>query len=396
MSRNKPKIALVNQRYGLEVNGGSEYYTRQLAEHLRDRYEVEVLTTKALDYGTWKDYYIQDIETINGVTVRRFHVSRPRSIWGMRIWNRIQRYCPVGRNLWNGFWVDAQGPFSPQLVRYIEEHREEYQVFIFVTYLYYHTVRGIPAVADRTILLPTAHDEPYIYYPIYEKVFTAPQALIYLTPEEKEFVETRFPVEQKPNCVCGSGVDLLQSVEPEAFRKKYGVKGEYLIYVGRIDESKGCAEMFHIFRLYKEKYPQQQISLVLIGKPMMEIPPDNDILSVGYVSEEDKFNAISGAKALWLPSQYESLSIAVLEAMSLGIPVIVNGKCSVLKGHCERSGGGLYYLDKIQALDCLKCLLTGEKCAKMSQYARKYVTDNYQWETVINKVADVIEGTFRK
>ena len=43
------RIALVNQRYGMEVNGGSEYYTRMIAERLANRYEVEVLTTKAVD-----------------------------------------------------------------------------------------------------------------------------------------------------------------------------------------------------------------------------------------------------------------------------------------------------------------------------------------------------------
>lgn len=60
------RIAFVNQRYGLEVNGGSEYYTRLMAERLAKYYEVDVLTTKAVDYTTWKDWYVRDVETING------------------------------------------------------------------------------------------------------------------------------------------------------------------------------------------------------------------------------------------------------------------------------------------------------------------------------------------
>ena len=51
------KIAFINQRYGMEVAGGSESYTRAMAEHLaahlKDKAEIEVLTSKALDYITW-------------------------------------------------------------------------------------------------------------------------------------------------------------------------------------------------------------------------------------------------------------------------------------------------------------------------------------------------------
>ena len=46
------RIALVNQRYGLEVNGGSEYYTRLIAERLTGEFQVDVITTKSLDYTT--------------------------------------------------------------------------------------------------------------------------------------------------------------------------------------------------------------------------------------------------------------------------------------------------------------------------------------------------------
>ena len=73
------KIAIVNQRYGLEVNGGSELYTRQLAEKLTAVYEVDVITTKALDYSLWENYYEKDREVINGVNVLRFDVERLRA-----------------------------------------------------------------------------------------------------------------------------------------------------------------------------------------------------------------------------------------------------------------------------------------------------------------------------
>lgn len=388
----KKRIALVNQRYGAEVNGGSEYYTRQLAEHLVSFYDVEVLTTKALDYVTWKNYYQQDKEQIQGVSVKRFTVSSSRNVSAMRNFERLQRYIPLLSEYWGNCWVDAQGPYVPDLVQYIKEHKDDYAAIIFVTYLYYPTVKGLPQAADRSILLPTAHDEPYIYYKVYNSLFLSAKCLAYLTPEEKAFVESRFPVKDKENCICGTGVDVPEKTDSAAYRKKYGLEQPYLIYVGRIDENKGCIEMFHIFRKYKEMHPNDPLKLVLMGKSAIQIPKESDIVYQGFVSEEDKFNGVSGAEALWLPSKYESLSIAVLEAMALGTPVIVNGNCEVLKGHCERSGAGIYYNEEKDALEELEKLRCNTDRRQMSERGKCYIAENYRWEITVKKLSQLIEN----
>ena len=388
----KKRIALVNQRYGAEVNGGSEYYTRQLAEHLVSFYDVEVLTTKALDYVTWKNYYQQDKEQIQGVSVKRFTVSSSRNVSAMRNFERLQRYIPLLSEYWGNCWVDAQGPYVPDLVQYIKEHKDDYAAIIFVTYLYYPTVKGLPQAADRSILLPTAHDEPYIYYKVYNSLFLSAKCLAYLTPEEKAFVESRFPVKNKKNYICVTGVDVPEKTDSAAYRKKYGLEQPYLIYVGRIDENKGCIEMFHIFRKYKETHPNDPLKLVLMGKSVIQIPKEPDIVYQGFVSEEDKFNGVSGAEALWLPSKYESLSIAVLEAMALGTPVIVNGNCEVLKGHCERSGAGIYYNEEKDALEELEKLRCNTDRRQMSERGKRYIAENYRWEITVKKLSQLIEN----
>lgn len=385
----KKKIALVNQRYGSEVNGGSEYYTRQLAEHLIDRYDVEILTTKALNYDTWENYYTEDVEEINGVRVRRFDVDKKRSVWGMRINGRIRRYFPRLREQAELRWVEAQGPCSTGLINYIESNKDNYDVFIFVTYLYYSTAVGLEKVADKAILVPTAHDEPYIYFDIYRHIFEKAAGLIYLTPEEKDFVEKLFDVKNKPNVVSGSGVELPADINNDRYREKFNITDDYIIYVGRIDLEKGCKEMFEAFLQYKKQYPYDRTKLVLMGKAMIDIPKHNDIVYQGFVSESDKFDGISGAKALWLPSKYESLSIAVLEAMSLGVPVMVNGECEVLKGHCIRSGAGVYYTSTKEAPEKLRQLMTSDE--EMADKARQYIQENYQWENIVTGICEVME-----
>ena len=74
----KKKICFLIQRYGLEVNGGAELLCRQFAELLNDVYDVHVYTSKAIDYMTWRDYYPNELEQLNGVTIHRFSVKKER------------------------------------------------------------------------------------------------------------------------------------------------------------------------------------------------------------------------------------------------------------------------------------------------------------------------------
>lgn len=76
----KKKICCVVQRYGMEVNGGAELHCRQISERLTPFYDVEVLTTKAIDYMSWKDEYSEDEEILNSVKVRRFSVAVERNL----------------------------------------------------------------------------------------------------------------------------------------------------------------------------------------------------------------------------------------------------------------------------------------------------------------------------
>ena len=153
----KRKIALVVQRYGLEVNGGAEMLARTMAEHLKDRYDIEVLTSKAVDYVTWKDEYTADEEVINGIKVRRFGVTQPRNpkkfdAFSGKVIGRPHSMEDEEQ------WFDLQGPLVPGLIDYIRDHADDYDAFVFMTYLYYTTVKGLPLVKDKAVLLSTAHD----------------------------------------------------------------------------------------------------------------------------------------------------------------------------------------------------------------------------------------------
>lgn len=386
------KIALVNQRYGMEVNGGSEYYTRLIAERLAANYEVHVITTTALDYTTWDNHYPAGEEDMNGVRVHRFAVDEPRA----KDFNEFNGHY-LGSSerdlITEKTWFEKQGPLSRGAIEYIREKKDDFDAFIFVTYLYYLTVNGLPEIAEKAIFIPTAHEEPFIHFKTFENLFKLPRAFVFLTDEERMLVQGLFGVQDIPCRVMGTGVDVPGDPDGHEFRKKYNISGNYIIYVGRIDEGKDCPTLFRYFMEYKKRRPESELKLVLMGKPVCEIPKHPDIISLGFVSEEDKFNGIEGAKCLVLPSKFESLSISVLEAMTLETPVIVNGICEVLKGHCVKSNAGLYYTNYFEFEGVLDYMLDHYKeYGIMRTNAKKYIDENYRWDVIMQRFGELIDS----
>ena len=385
------KICFVVQRYGPEVNGGAELLCRQLAERMTKYCRVTVFTTKAVDYMTWKDEYTKSEEILNGVHVCRFSVKRER--------NR-HRFNKINYNLMNGLlnvdqekrWFIEQGPYVPKLIQALEEHEAEFDAFIFNTYLYYPTVFGVPAVRRKAILIPDMHDEPFLRMKLVRREICCASAIMYNTEEERELVCSRFHVKSKPSVVGGAGVLVPENVSAESFREKYQISDPYVIYVGRIDEGKGCDVMFRYWSEYKRRHPGP-VKLVLMGKSAIFIPQRDDIVTLGFVPEEDKFAGIAGAEFLLLPSWYESLSIIVLEAMSLGVPVLVNGWCDVLKGHCVRSNAGLYYRSFEEFEAAASFLLSDRPQVEgMRRNGPVYVKENYQWDVILKKLLSLVDG----
>mgnify|MGYP000430469302 CR=1 FL=1 len=172
------KIAFVIQRYGSEILGGSEYHCRLIAERLAERHDVDVLTTCARDYITWKNEYPEGVDRVRGVTVRRFANARERDI---EDFNRYSDWIfhHAHSRADEIDWLQRQGPWCPALVEYLERHHASYDVLIFFTYLYAPTVLGLHVAPSRSLLVPTAHDEPAIHLELYRDVFSLPAAIAY-------------------------------------------------------------------------------------------------------------------------------------------------------------------------------------------------------------------------
>ena len=386
----RKRLCFVVQRYGTEINGGAEDYTRTYAEKMSDKFDITMLTSTALDYNLWENHYPAGESVVNGVKVIRFPVEKNRDRRFPEMSERI--YSDPSHTTADAYnWVEAQGPYCPALPLYAREHKDDFDFFLLFTYLYYPTVMTMKEVADKAILVPFCHDEPPVYLKCYDEVFSSASKIIFNTEEERDFVYRRFyGTDKKPSVLTGIGLDTPDASEISDMREKFGLKKPYILYMGRIDESKGCHELFAWFLRYK-KETRSDIQLVLTGKEVMKVPDSDDIISLGFVSDEEKYSVLKYCDALVLPSHFESLSIVVLEAFRLRKPVLVSGQCAVLRGHCRKSNAGLYFTNAIDFEECLH-LLENEPALRegMGKNGEKYVNANYRWDVIMNKINDFL------
>ncbi len=422
------KIAFVVQRYGAEVLGGSEHLCRLVAERLAGSHDVDVLTSCAQDYVTWKNEYPEGSDRIRGVTVRRFASASTRDIDAFNTYSDWIYNNPHSRAD-EMEWLKQQGPWCPGLIEFLRRNHQQYDVLIFFTYLYAPTVLGLEIAPARSVLVSTAHDEPAIRLEIFKDVFQKPAALCYLTESERRFVEIQFPERPMLEEVVGVGIDLAQqqpypripapppdeeqmpstaggdATEPDTsaeddattldspahlrargavFRRRHRLYGPMVLYGGRIDPGKGCEELIQYFTEYVKE--GGDATLVLMGSKLMALPEEPFIRFAGRLSDRERLQALEAATVVVCPSPYESLSLLALEALSVGTPVLVNARSAVLVEHCVRSNGGLYYADRDEFVESLK-LLVGDDAlrAALGRNGVEYVRQNYRWDVVLEK-----------
>ena len=204
------KIAFIVQRYGTEILGGSEYHCRLIAERLAPRHQVEVLTTCAPTTSPGRTS-IRKAPTASAASPSG--ASPTRRTRDIHAFNRYSEWIfnnPHTRDD-EMEWLRQQGPWCPALLEYLERNQQQYDVLIFFTYLYAPTVLGVRIAPHKSILVPTAHDEPAIRLEIYKELFSLPAGIAYNTEVERRFLTTHFSIRAVEEETVGCGVDLPQA-----------------------------------------------------------------------------------------------------------------------------------------------------------------------------------------
>jgi glycosyltransferase involved in cell wall biosynthesis len=381
------KLACVVQRYGAGIAGGSEAHCREVAERLAISHDVTVLTTCATDYVTWANRSPAGDSRENGVLVKRFEVARER---------RLKRFADVSDRVFDGpssegeqrEWFEENGPDAPGLLEHLRQHGRDYDLVLFWTFRYAPSFFGLPLVADRAVLVPTAEEDAALDLDLVGEFFRQPAGYLFLTPEERDFVSARAERPLEPCAVIGIGLEPA-SPSDSAVLASLALPPRFLLYLGRIDRNKGCHTLFEYFQDYATDRPDA--ALVLAGPSTLPIPDHPRIRALGFVSDAVRHALLAKAEALVVPSPYESLSIVLLEAWNRGVPSLVNAHCSVLQGQVRRAQGGLYYRTSREFAEAADALFADASLrSTLGRRGLAYVDREYRWPTVLRRIDDLL------
>jgi glycosyltransferase involved in cell wall biosynthesis len=387
----RPRVAFVVQRCGDDIAGGAEALCLATAGAMRDDWDCEILTTCARDASTWSDDYAPGPTQIGGIPARRFRVDRPRD---RKRFDRMS--ATIARSpstlAEQEAWMREQGPVASGLFAHLAEHGRSYDRVFFFSYLYATTYFGLPLVAERAVLVPLAHDEWMLQLGLFDRLFASAAHIGFVSEEERLLVEMRFPIEDRRSTPIRLAIER-HAGNADAFRTGYGIAERFLLCVGRVETAKGTDELVSHFLTLRRSSDALPL-LVLVGPVAMPLTDDACVRALGRISESDKWNALAAAEFVAVPSQFESLSIAALEAWAAGKAVLANGASAVLVGQCRRSGGGLWYANEREFVELAGSGLLG-KANELGAQGARYVAATFTADAARASLRDAFAAGVR-
>ncbi len=382
------KIGFVIPWFGMNIPGGAESEFRELTKHLADSgSDLEILTTCVEKFSSdWnKNYHKEGIYVEAGMTVRRFPVRKRNTKAFDDVNNKLMHNQLPNEAEEEIFFKESVN--SPRLYEYIKTHSDEYELFVFMPYMFGTTFYGAQINPEKTVVIPCLHDESYIYMKSFDKVFSKVSGMVFLSKLECELAKRVYDLSSVNAKVLGAGVDTEISGNAESFRKKFNIHDDFILYAGRKDAGKKVDTLIQYYCEYKKR-TGRDAKLVLIGGGSIVIPDiyKSEILDLGFVDKQDKYNAYAAATLLCQPSFNESFSIVIMESWLSGIPVLVAEQCAVTTNFCKESNGGLWFKDYFDFEYAVEYIFSNPAAADtMGFNGCEFVKNNFSWDVVVDK-----------
>lgn len=387
------KIGFVIPWYADGIPGGAEMELREVASHLHYAgIPIEILTTCVREFGAdWSENYYKEGEdrTANGIPIRRFKARKRDAAAFDAVNAKLMSNIPITPEEEDVFLAEMVN--SPDLYAYMEQHSEDYSLFVFIPYMFGTTYNGLKICPEKSVMIPCFHDEAYAYLSCFREIFPTAAGMIFNAQPEAELAEKlyRFSERGVKTITMGIGMDTDIVSDPADFRQKYGIGEKFVLYAGRKDEGKNVHTLVKYFAEYIKRR-ETDLRLVLIGGGSIDLPGElvknGRILDLGFVDRQDKYNALGAAEFLCQPSKNESFSLVIMESWLCGRPVLVHEECSVTRNFVSESNGGLYFGNYFEFEGCADYMLAHKNTAwRMGSNGRDYVRTHFDWDVIVEK-----------
>jgi glycosyltransferase involved in cell wall biosynthesis len=391
--QNEKRLIFICPRFafGATVGGAETLLKAQAKRAQADGFNITFLTTCACDHFSWRNDIESGERVVEGLDVHFFPVDENRDIEAfLTIQEKISRkgdYNIEDEKTWLANSVN-----STALCDYLHEHTDDCDWIIIGPYLFGLTWFASRIRPEKTILVPCLHDEGFAYVKSIAEMFQNAAGIMFNSEPEKDFGRSLYNLPDKKCSVVGMGLDAFES-SPGAFAIKHNLHSPYIIYSGRREAGKGIPIMLSYAELFRAR-TGIDLKLVFTGAGPIEASRELQphILDLGFVSEQEKHEAMAGAAAFCHPSVNESFGIVLLESWLSRTPALVHANCAVTRYHCRNSNGGLWFSSYPEFEEALSLLINNPALrAQLGDAGHKYVLKEYNWEKIGKKFSAALE-----
>lgn len=206
-----------------------------------------------------------------------------------------------------------------------------------------------------------------------------------------------------PIAVIPNGVSIPQNIDPEPFLVRFpALRGKRIVlFLGRIHFKKGLDILIQAWASVARKWPEAHLVVAgpdfegtraVIEALVAERGLNERVLFSGMLRDELKWSALAAAQCFVLPSYSEGLSVSTLEAMGVGLPVIVTEQCN-LPEVAKFETGWVVKSNADWIAASLNEFLRNSRVInqQIGDRGRRLVEDQYNWSSVAQKMSEVYQ-----
>jgi glycosyltransferase involved in cell wall biosynthesis len=293
--------------------------------------------------------------------------------------------------------------YTPKLVKWLNKYAQNYDAIIlnglwnYTSYGSWLALRKLDVpyfVCPHGMLdpwlqkaHPTSHFLKVIFWRLFEwKVVRDARGIFYACEEERQLAQAFVSDCKCQEFVAGYGTqDILGdgNAQKAAFFSKFPELRErkLIVFLSRIHPKKGLDLLIKAFARQSNNF--SDFDLLIAGPDQVGLTPqlmkisvqlgiEKRIHWVGMLTGDEKWGALRSAEFFVLPSHQENFGIAVVEAMALGVPVLITKQVNIWQ-EVELSGSGYVVMDNVDDISCglnRFCSLVPDQLRVLGQNAR--------------------------